>query len=123
MDGVLMPRSLYEKIERMFDDGKLDTTYPPSVYEAYLKAQELDFDELKIYPTKIARQIADYYVGYFETLRDFVDTYVTDRCGVQIPSTLTIDYKTTWEADLRHTHDYVPGDNEQNGEGWYFERH
>lgn len=116
-------RTLYEKIEELFDEGRLDTTYPPSVYEAYLKAQGLGLAELKTYPTKIADQIASYYIGYFETRRDFIDVYITDVCGVQIPSTLSVDYNTTWEADLRHSFSYVPGDAEHNGEGWYFQRH
>jgi hypothetical protein len=115
--------TLYEKIEQLFDDGKLDTTYPPSVYEAYLKAQGLSLGELKTYPMLIADKIAGYYVGYYETRRDFIDVYITDICGVQIPSTLTVDYNTTWEADLRHSYEYVPGDNEAAGEGWYFQRH
>ena len=120
MGGAVMPRSLYEKIEQMFDEGRLDTTYPPSVYEAYLKAREQNFDLLKNFPTKIARDIADYYVGYYERRRDFIDDYVTEICGVQIPSTLTIDYPTTWEADLRHSYDFVPGDGDA---GWYFQKH
>lgn len=116
-----MKLSLYEKIEHLFDLGYLDTTYPPSVYEAYLKAREMPISELGSYPTKVARDIADYYVGYYENRRDFVDAYITDVCGVQIPSTLTIDYVTTWEADLRHSYDFIPDDD--SGAGWYFQKH
>lgn len=115
-----MPRSLYSKIEQMFDEGKLDTTYPPSVYEAYLKAQEHPIQRLRDYPMGVARQIESYYVGYYETKRDFIDDYVTEICGVQIPSTLSIDYETTWNADLQHSYDFVAGDGDA---GWYFQKH
>jgi len=46
-----------------------------------------------------------------------------DICGVQIPSTLTVDYNTTWDADLQHSFDYVPDGEGTNGEGWYFQKH
>ena len=114
--------SLYEQIEEMFDAGQLDTTYPPSVYEAYLKSQGAEIGILKTFPRKTADLIASYYIGYFENRREFIDCYITDVCGVQIPSTLSVDYNTTWEADLRHQFDYVAGDDEENGEGWYFQK-
>lgn len=117
-------RTLYEQIEEMFDAGQLDTTYPPSVYEAYLKAQGAGFVLLQVFPTQTADLIASHYIGYFETRRDFIDCYITDVCGVQIPSTLTVDYDTTWEADLKHQFDYVPEvSDEHNGGGWYFQKH
>ena len=114
----------YEKIERLFDQGKLDTTYPPSVYEAYLKSRETTVELLRNFPGKVAKDIANYYVGYFENRRAFIDDYL-ESFGVEIPSYLAIDYKTTWEADLRHTFDFVPADESRpdEGEGWYFRQH
>ena len=114
--------NLYEQIEEMFDAGQLDTTYPPSVYEAYLKAQGAGIVLLQTFPTQTADLIASHYIGYFSNRREFIDCYIIDVLRAQIPSTLSIDYNTTWEADLRHQFDYVPGDDEANGGGWYFHK-
>lgn len=115
--------TMYEKIERLFDKGRLDTTYPPSVYEAYLKSREMSFGELMTYPKLVVSGIAAYYVGYFIDRRAFIDDYL-ETFGVEIPSYLAIDYKTTWEADLRHMFDFVPEDEDNpEGAGWYFRQH
>lgn len=124
MVDFLMP-TLYEQIEEAFDNGMLDTTYPPSVYEAYLKAREMSFEHLMDWPQSTAHDIADYYVGYFASRRDFIDEYITGVCGVQIPSTLVIDYEATWQSELRHSYDFVleDGEREDSGKGWYFQQH
>lgn len=112
--------TVYDQIERMFDNGELDTTYPPSVYEAYMKAKELALIDLKQNPRKFAESMMDVYVGYFEDRKSFIDGLL--ELEVDLPKFVIIDYEATWERELRHSYDFVQaeGVHETSGEGHYF---
>lgn len=115
--------TVYQQIEEMFDAGKLDTTYPPSVYEAYMKAKNLALIDLKQNPRKFADSMMDAYMGYFEDRQTFVDAAL-ETLDVAIPAIVAIDYEATWERGLRHQYDFVQaeGVHEESGEGHYFTR-
>lgn len=110
----------YDEIEQAFDNGDLDTTYPPSVYEAFCSIQEIDIEDLTYYYRKYALEIEDNYVGYFETYRAFIEDRLEAE-NIELPSWIAVDYLTSWKADLIHEYDLFGSDN--NGDGFYFRKH
>jgi len=110
----------YEEIEIAFDNGDLDTTYPPSVYEAFCAVREIDIEDLTYYYRKYANEISDNYVGYFENYRAFVE-FKLDNEGVEIPEWIAVDYEASWNADLIHEYDFEGVDS--NGDGHYFRKY
>lgn len=106
----------YEEIEEAFDNGDLSHDYPPSVWEAYANVTETSLEDLVYYSRKHAGTIGDNYVGYFESYRAFIEDSQLEP-GT-LPSWLSIDWKGSWERDLRHSH-FFHGD-ERDGDGHYF---
>lgn len=94
--------SRYEEIEELFDNGELDTTYPPSVYDAYLEYKEEDAEWLADNYREASREIGDNYIGHYESREDFIceglDLDPTDKVNAY----LVIDYDASWERNFRH---------------------
>jgi len=91
----------YDEIEEAFDNGDLDTTYPPSVYEAYCDYTEIDIDELKDDYREHASKIEDNYIGQYESHEQFL----TEGLDIDIQTTfpyLVIDWDQSWESNYRH---------------------
>ena len=90
----------YDEIEEAFDNGDFDTTYPPSVYEAYCEYQELDIEELVENNSTHAGNIADYYIGHYDDREDFI----LEGLGIEVDihSYLVVDYDASWERNFRH---------------------
>lgn len=91
----------YDEIEEAFDNGDLDTTYPPSVYAAYCDYMEIDIADLLGDPREAVSNIENYYIGHYESREDFfVDGLDLGREGLN--AFLVIDYDLSWEANFRH---------------------
>lgn len=114
-------KTLYDQIEEFFDRGKLDTTYPPSVYEAFLKMEARSFDYLVQWPNKVAREIEKSYIGYYRSFAEFIEDYVTELVGYgPLPKLLVLDEEATWEK-LEEEYTLIPADESpESGMGWYF---
>jgi hypothetical protein len=112
---------LYDQIEEFFDRGKLDTTYPPSVYEAFLKMEARSFDYLVQWPNKVAREIEKSFIGFYQSRSEFINDYLYQISGVShLPEALVIDEDKTWEK-LEDDYDVVLADESpERGMGWYF---
>lgn len=104
----------YDEIEAAFDNGDLDTTYPPSVYEAFCDIQEIDIDDLTHYYRKYSDEIASNYIGHFQTVRELVE-FKLENEEIELPSWIAVDYETSWNADLIHSYD--------ESDGHYFLKH
>ena len=91
----------YDEIEEAFDNGDLDTTYPPSVYEAYCDYMEIDIADLLGDPREAVSNIEDNYIGHYDSHQDFF----IDGLDIDIQTTfpyLVIDWDQSWESNYRH---------------------
>jgi len=90
----------YEEIEIAFDNGELDTTYPPSVYEAYCDYQEIGILDLLGDNFTHVRNIEDNYIGHYDSREDFI----LEGLGIEVDihSYLVVDYDASWDRNFRH---------------------
>lgn len=64
----------------------------------------------------------DNVFGEYESYREVVEAMLEAQGADPIPNWVAIDYKQTWEADLRHMLNVV-GDTYNTGNGYYFHEH
>lgn len=115
----------YEEIESAFDNGDLNTDYPPSVVEAYCDIYGIDLKELLSDSSEISSKIEDNYIGHFESYEAFITDYILEIYQIDPNdgafSYLVIDYPASWNANYRHEFEFSGDD--RSGEGHYFHQH
>ena len=78
---------------------KLCNTYGVAAVNAFLE----------LYSEEDLEYFDDAYCGRYDSEEDFAEDFSVNVLGVDIPSTIVVDWTATWNCNLRHEFDYEDG--------------
>lgn len=73
-------------VDYFVDYWKLLDHYNPGAIEAFLKLFDVD----------CLTNFHEYYEGFYQTDKQFIDDFIQNKSKVTIPDWIIIDYETTW---------------------------
>jgi hypothetical protein len=64
---------------------------------------------IELYGEDYLDNFEDAYVGEFDSEEDFAEGYTTDCYSLDLPAFVVVDWKMTWECNLRYDYSYENG--------------